>query len=162
MRGIFSVLVENKDGVLSQISGLFARRGFNIDSLAVGETERHDISSMTIVSTGDNRTIDQIEKQLNKKVDVIKVRRLDETKCIEMEMMLIKMMLIKVSYNATNRSSLIEICSVMGAKILHVSNKHLLIEIHDSPEVVENFISLVRPFGIVEVQRTGTVAMSKN
>ena len=157
MRGIFSVWVENKDGVLSQISGLFARRGFNIDSLAVGETERHDISSMTIVSTGDNRTIDQIEKQLNKKVDVIKVRRLDETKCIEMEMML-----SKVSYNATNRSSLIEICSVMGAKILHVSNKHLLIEIHDSPEVVENFISLVRPFGIVEVQRTGTVAMSKN
>ena len=73
-----------------------------------------------------------------------------------------EMMLIKVSYNATNRSSLIEICSVMGAKILHVSNKHLLIEIHDSPEVVENFISLVRPFGIVEVQRTGTVAMSKN
>ena len=68
MRGIFSVLVENKDGVLSQISGLFARRGFNIDSLAVGETERHDISSMTIVSTGDNRTIDQIEKQINKKV----------------------------------------------------------------------------------------------
>ena len=157
MRGIFSVLVENKDGVLSQISGLFARRGFNIDSLAVGETERRDISSMTIVSTGDTRTIDQIEKQLNKKVDVIKVRRLDEAKCIEMEMML-----IKVSYNATNRSSLIEICSVMGAKIMHVSNKHLLIEIHDSPEVVENFINLVRPFGIVEVQRNGTVAMSKN
>ena len=157
MRGIFSVLVENKDGVLSQISGLFARRGFNIDSLAVGETERRDISSMTIVSTGDTRTIDQIEKQLNKKVDVIKVRRLDEAKCIEMEMML-----IKVSYNATNRSSLIEICSVMGAKIMHVSNKHLLIEIHDSPEVVENFLNLVRPFGIVEVQRTGTVAMSKN
>lgn len=157
MRGIFSVLVENKDGVLSQISGLFARRGFNIDSLAVGETERHDISSMTIVSTGDSRTIDQIEKQLNKKVDVIKVRRLDEAKSIEMEMML-----IKVSYNATNRSSLIEICSVMGGKILHVSTKHLLIEIHDAPEVVENFINLVRPFGIVEVQRTGTVAMSKN
>ena len=157
MRGIFFFFFENKDGVLSQISGLFARRGFNIDSLAVGETERRDISSMTIVSTGDTRTIDQIEKQLNKKVDVIKVRRLDEAKCIEMEMML-----IKVSYNATNRSSLIEICSVMGAKIMHVSNKHLLIEIHDSPEVVENFINLVRPFGIVEVQRTGTVAMSKN
>ena len=77
MKGIFSVLVENKDGVLSQISGLFARRGFNIDSLAVGETERHDISSMTIVSTGDQRTVDQIEKHLNKKLDVIKVRRLE-------------------------------------------------------------------------------------
>ena len=89
MKGIFSVLVENKSGVLSQISGLFARRGFNIDSLAVGETERHDISSMTIVSTGDQRVIDQIEKQLNKKIDVIKVRRLDEAKTISLEMMLI-------------------------------------------------------------------------
>ena len=122
MRGIFSVLVENKDGVLSQISGLFARRGFNIDSLAVGETERHDISSMTIVSTGDSRTIDQIENQLNKKVDVIKVRRLEETKCIELDMLL-----IKVSYNSTNRGSLIETCSVMGAKIMHVSSKNMLI-----------------------------------
>ena len=82
MKGIFSVLVENKDGVLSQISGLFARRGFNIDSLAVGETERHDISSMTIVSTGDQRTVDQIEKHLNKKLDVIKVRRLEETRSV--------------------------------------------------------------------------------
>lgn len=87
MKGIFSVLVENKDGVLSQISGLFARRGFNIDSLAVGETERHDISSMTIVSTGDQRTVDQIEKHLNKKLDVIKVRRLEETRSVLLEMM---------------------------------------------------------------------------
>ena len=88
MKGIFSVLVENKDGVLSQISGLFARRGFNIDSLAVGETERHDISSMTIVSTGDQRTVDQIEKHLNKKLDVIKVRRLEENRSVLLEMML--------------------------------------------------------------------------
>lgn len=156
MRGIFSVLVENKDGVLSQISGLFARRGFNIDSLAVGETERHDISSMTIVSTGDSRTIDQIEKQLNKKVDVIKVRRLEETKCIELDMLL-----IKVSYNANNRGSLIETCSVMGAKIMHVSPKNMVIEIHDHPEVIEDFINLVRPYGILEVQRTGVIAMGK-
>ena len=84
MKGIFSVLVENQAGVLSQISGLFARRGFNIDSLAVGETENHDVSSMTIVSTGDERTIDQIEKQLNKKLDVIKVRRLDNHSCVFM------------------------------------------------------------------------------
>ena len=85
MKGIFSVLVENRDGVLSQISGLFARRGFNIDSLVVGTTEQKDISSMTIVSTGDQRTIDQIEKHLNKKPDVIKVRRLDESKSISLE-----------------------------------------------------------------------------
>ncbi len=157
MKGVFSVLVENKDGVLSAISGLFARRGFNIDSLTVGETERKDVSSMTIVSTGDARTIDQIEKHLNKKLDVIKVRRLDENKAVELELML-----IKLSYNQNNRSSLIEICSVMGAKIKHVGMKNMVIEIHDEPDVIDQFINLVRSFGIVEVQRTGTIAMAKN
>ncbi|MFR4783979.1 MAG: acetolactate synthase small subunit [Pilosibacter sp.] len=153
----FSVLVENKDGVLSQISGLFARRGFNIDSLAVGETERHDISSMTIVSTGDQRTVDQIEKHLNKKLDVIKVRRLEETRSV-----LHELMLIKVSYSATNRSSLIELCSVMGAKIVHVSPKSMVIEFHAAPDVLTDFIELVRSFGILELQRTGTICMAKD
>lgn len=157
MKGIFSVLVENKDGVLSSIAGLFARRGYNISSLAVGETEQHDVSSMTIVSKGDARTIDQIEKHLNKKVDVIKVRRLEETKCISLEMML-----IRVSYSATSRSSLIELCAVMGAKIVHVSPKSMVIELHADPDTIEEFIELVRPFGILEVQRTGTIAMSRN
>ncbi|MDY5112505.1 acetolactate synthase small subunit [Bilifractor sp. LCP19S3_H10] len=156
MKGIFSVLVENKDGVLSGISGLFARRGYNIDSLAVGETERKDVSSMTIVSTGDQRTIDQIEKHLNKKVDVIKVRRLDEPRCVELETML-----IKVSYSQTNRSSLIEICSVMGAKIRHVAPKNMVILITDEPDTINEFIELVRSFGILELQRTGVIAMSK-
>ena len=156
MKGIFSVLVENKDGVLSGISGLFARRGYNIDSLAVGETERKDVSSITIVSTGDQRTIDQIEKHLNKKVDVIKVRRLDEPRCVELETML-----IKVSYSQTNRSSLIEICSVMGAKIRHVAPKNMVILITDEPDTINEFIELVRSFGILELQRTGVIAMSK-
>lgn len=156
MKGIFSVLVENKDGVLSGISGLFARRGYNIDSLAVGETERKDVSSMTIVSTGDQRTIDQIEKHLNKKVDVIKVRRLDEPRCVELETML-----IKVSYSQTNRSSLIEICSVMGAKIRHVAPKNMVILITDEPDTINEFIELVRSFGILELQRTGVIAMLK-
>ena len=156
MKGIFSVLVENKDGVLSGISGLFARRGYNIDSLAVGETERKDVSSMTIVSTGDQRTIDQIEKHLNKKVDVIKVRRLDEPRCVELETML-----IKVSYSQTNRSSLIEVCSVMGAKIRHVSPKNMVILLTDEPDTINEFIELVRSFGILELQRTGVIAMSK-
>ena len=125
MKGIFSVLVENKEGVLSAISGLFARRGYNIDSLAVGETDDRSVSSMTIVSTGDQRTIDQIEKQLNKKVDVIKVRRLDEAKSISLEMML-----VKVSCTPANRSSLIELCQITGAKIMKVSSKFLLLEYH--------------------------------
>ena len=156
MKGIFSVLVENKAGVLSQISGLFARRGFNIDSLAVGETERRDISSMTIVSTGDQRTIDQIEKHLNKKLDVIKVRRLDEAQTISLEMML-----MKVSYNPANRASLIELCTVTGAKIMHVSPKHIIIELHAAPDFILNFIELVRTYGIIEVQRTGTISVEK-
>ena len=156
MKGIFSVLVENKDGVLSGISGLVARRGYNIDSLAVGETDKHDVSSMTIVSTGDERTIDQIEKQLNKKPDVIKVRRLEESKAVELEMMM-----IKVSYSATNRASLIELCSVMGAKIMHVTMKYMIIELAKEPETLDEFVMLCKPYGILEVQRTGTIAMSK-
>ena len=98
---------------------------------------------MTIVSTGDRRTIDQIEKHLNKKLDVIKVRRLEETKCV-----LLEMMLMKVSYSQTNRASLLtELCSVMGAKIVHVSAKNMVIEFHAAPDEVENFIELARSFG---------------
>ncbi|MBQ3292328.1 MAG: acetolactate synthase small subunit [Mogibacterium sp.] len=156
MKGIFSVLVENKDGVLSGVSGLFARRGFNIDTLAVGETDNHEISSMTIVSTGDQRTIDQIEKQLNKNIDVIKVRRLSEAKSVCLEMML-----VKVAYNASNRSSLIELCQITGAKIMKVAPKFLLLEYHGEPESVEDFIQLLRSYGIQEIQRTGTIAMEK-
>ncbi len=156
MKGIFSVLVENRDGVLSGISGLFARRGYNIDSLAVGETEQRDVSSMTIVSTGDSRTIDQIEKHLNKKLEVIKVRRLDESRSIMLEMLL-----VKVGYTMGNRASLIELCNVMGAKIMHLSPKAMVIEMHSDPERVEEFIELVRNFGILELQRTGTIAVAK-
>lgn len=156
MKGIFSVLVENRDGVLSAVSGLFARRGFNIDTLAVGETDKHDISSMTITSTGDQRTIDQIEKQLNKNVDVIKVRRLSESRSV-----CIEMILVKVSYNMTNRSSLIELCQMVGAKIMKVAPKYLLVEYHEDPESVEGFIELLRTYGIMEIQRTGTIAMEK-
>lgn len=156
MKGIFSVLVENKDGVLSGVSGLFARRGFNIDTLAVGETDNHEISSMTIVSTGDQRTIDQIEKQLNKNIDVIKVRRLSESKSVCLEMML-----VKVAYNMTNRTSLVELCQIMGARIMKVAPKFLLIEYHGEPESVEDFIHLLKSFGIQEIQRTGTIAMEK-
>ena len=103
----------------------------------MGETERHDISSMTIVSTGDQRTVDQIEKHLNKKLDVIKVRRLEETRSV-----LLEMMLIKVSYSATNRSSLIELCSVMDAKIVHVSPKSMVIEFHAAPDVITDLLNL--------------------
>ena len=156
MKGIFSVLVENHDGVLSQISGLFARRGFNIDSLVVGETEQRDISSMTIVSTGDQRTIDQIEKHLNKKPDVIKVRRLEENRSISLEMML-----IKVGCTPANRSTLIEICSIMESRIMHVSPKSMMIEVHGTPERISDFIEMVRSYGIIEMQRTGVISLGR-
>ncbi len=105
---VFQILVENSSGVLSRISGLFSRRGYNIDSLAVGETENHEISNMTIVSTGDVKVIDQIEKQLNKKIDVIKVRRLKELQSVCRELLM-----VKVSYNNTNRKDIMENCEIM-------------------------------------------------
>ena len=112
MRGIFSVLVENRSGVLSKTAGLFARRGYNIDSLAVGETENREISNMTIVSTGDSRVIEQIEKQLNKKIDVIKVRRLQELQSVTRELIM-----MKVSYNNTTRKDIMEVCML---SLIHI------------------------------------------
>lgn len=157
MKGIFSVLVENQAGVLSKTAGLFARRGYNIDSLAVGETENKEISNMTIVSTGDARVIDQIEKQLNKKIDIIKVRRLKELQSVCRELLM-----MKVSYNATNRKDIMEICMIMNAKIVHVSPKSMIVELNDSPDIVESFIRLMQPFGIIEMARTGVIALQKD
>ena len=156
MKGIFSVLVENKDGVLSQIAGLFARRGFNIDSLVVGETDKHDVSSMTIVSTADQRTIDQIEKHLNKKLDVIKVKTFEESKAITRELML-----IKVKYNKSTRREIMETCEVMKAEIVDMSENQMILQICDTPEKIRLLISLLSQVSIVEVARTGTLALQK-
>ena len=157
MKGIFSVLVENQAGVLSKTAGLFARRGYNINSLAVGETENKEISHMTIVSTGDARVIDQIEKQLNKKIDVIKVRRLKEMQAACRELVM-----IKVSYNASNRKDIMEVCMITGAKIAHVSTKSMIVELNSTPDAVESFIKILQPFGIIEMARTGVIALSKD
>ena len=157
MRGIFSVLVENRSGVLSKTAGLFARRGYNIDSLAVGETENREISNMTIVSTGDSRVIEQIEKQLNKKIDVIKVRRLQELQSVTRELIM-----MKVSSNNTTRKDIMEVCMIMGAKISHVSTKTMIVELDASPDVTNSFIKIMQPYGIVEVARTGVIALQKD
>ena len=157
MKGIFSVLVENQAGVLSKTAGLFARRGYNINSLAVGETDNKEISHMTIVSTGDARVIDQIEKQLNKKIDVIKVRRLKEMQAACRELVM-----IKVSYNASNRKDIMEVCMITGAKIAHVSTKSMIVELNSTPDAVESFIKILQPFGIIEMARTGVIALSKD
>lgn len=156
MKKIYSVLVENRSGVLCKVAGLFSRRCFNIDSLAVGETDDKDVSCMTIVSSGDQRTIEQIEKQLNKKLDVIKVKTFEEQQCISRELML-----IKVKYNKTNRRDILEICDIMKAQIVDVSRHYMMIQICDEPDKVKSLISMFSSISIAEVARTGTLALSK-
>ena len=148
--------VENRSGVLSKTAGLFAGRGFNIDGLTVAETENSEISNMTIISTGDERTLEQIEKQLNKKVDVIKVRRLDEKHCFEREAVL-----VKINYTRGNRREIMDVCEIMGAKIAHMGVQRMVVEYFGHPSEVESLINHLRPFGIMEVSRTGTLAMQK-
>lgn len=156
MKRIYSVLVENRSGVLGKVAGLFSRRCFNIDSLTVGETDDPDVSCMTIVSSGTEKIIEQIEKQLNKKLDVIKVKTFDESASISRELML-----IKVKYNKGNRRDIMEICSVMKAEIVDMSNNLMIIQICDVPERTKLLISMLKSISIVEVARTGTLALQK-
>lgn len=156
MKRIYSVLVENRSGVLSKVAGLFSRRCFNIDSLAVGETEDPGVSCMTIVSSGDERMIEQIEKQLNKKLDVIKVKTFNEENSISREMML-----MKVKYNKSNRRDIMEICEIMSAQIVDMSKSFMIIQICDLPERIKLLIDMFASISIVEVARTGTLALPK-
>lgn len=156
LKRIYSVLVENRSGVLYKVAGLFSRRCFNIDSLAVGETDDPAVSCMTIVSSGDERTIEQIEKQLNKKLDIIKVKTFDESQSISRELML-----IKVKYNKGNRRDIMETCEIMRADIVDMSKTHMMIQICDIPERTSLLITMLQSVSIVEVARTGTLALPK-
>ncbi|OGX01476.1 MAG: acetolactate synthase small subunit [Omnitrophica bacterium RIFCSPLOWO2_02_FULL_45_16] len=154
MKHTISVLVENKFGVLARIAGLFSARGFNIDSLAVGETEDPTVSRMTIVSEGDEKTLEQIKKQLNKLIDVIKVADFKEGEFIDRELML-----IKVSVSARTRKDILEAVSSIGARIVSAGSKSLSIEISSDQNKIKALLELMRPFGIIEVVRTGRIAM---
>jgi len=156
MRHTISVLVENKFGVLARIATLFAARGFNIDSLAVGETENPDVSRMTIVVRGDDRILEQVEKQLNKLVDVIKVSDFLDTSHIERDLML-----IKVKVDKGNRSEILQIADVFRANIVDVSSESVIIEVTGDDDKLDAFIKLLRPFGIKEMVRTGVVAIAR-
>ena len=156
MKKMYSVLVENRSGVLCKVAGLFSRRCFNIDSLAVGETEDSFVSRMTIVSSGDQRTIEQIEKQLNKKIDVIKVKTFDEPSSVSRELML-----MKVKYNKSNRRDIMETCEIMNADIVDMSKNMMIIQICDVPERIKLLISMMQGISIVEMARTGTLALQK-
>ena len=148
MKRIYSVLVENRSGVLCKVAGLFSRRCFNIDSLAVGETDDHAVSCMTIVSSGDERTLEQIEKQLNK--------TLSQEQCYTRELML-----LKVKYNKNNRRDIIEICDIMKTEIVDMSKHFMMLQICDAPEKIDTLIKMLQTISIVEVARTGTLALSK-
>ncbi len=153
---IYHVLVENRAGVLGKVAGLFARRCFNIDSLVVGETDDPNVSCMTIVSSGDERTIEQIEKQLNKKIDVIKVKTFTESRSISRELML-----VKIKYTKANRRDIMEICEIMKAEIVDMSKHYMMIQICDTPDKIKLMINMLRSISIVEIARTGTLALSK-
>lgn len=156
MKQTISVLVENQAGVLNRITGLFSRRAFNIESLAVGVTDDPSISRITIVVDSGNNVLEQVEKQLNKLVDVIKVRTIDDDRLIGRELMI-----VKVSSTTKTRTDIMNLCQIMGAKILDVSPTSMTLELSDTTERLELFQSLLRPFSILEVARTGLIAVQK-
>lgn len=156
MKQTISILVENHAGVLSRISGLFSRRGFNIDSLAVGVTDDPCISRITIVVDGDEHTVEQVERQLQKLIEVIKLKRLDEFNTNFRELML-----IKVSCDEKNRGEIMDITRAMNAKICDISASTMTIEISDTAERLEIIMKLLTPHRILEVARTGTIALEK-
>lgn len=156
MKHTISVLVENHAGVLARVAGLFARRGFNIDSLAVGVTDDVNVSRITIVADGDSYTLEQIEKQLNKLIDVIKVKTLAADSMISRELVL-----IKVACTPAQRPEIITICELASGKISDISQTTITIELSDSKQQLDNFEELLRPYGIKEIVRTGTIAMQK-
>ena len=156
MRHAISVLVENKFGVLARISTLFAARGFNIDSLAVGETEDPNISRMTIIVQGDDKILEQVEKQLNKLVDVIKVSDFKGMQHVERDLAL-----VKVKADKTDRSEIMQIVDIFRSKIIDVSHDSVIVEITGDEEKIQALLSLLRPFGIKEMCRTGIIAMGR-
>lgn len=156
MRHTISVLVENKFGALTRISGLFSGRGFNIDTLNVAPTQDPTTSRMTIVVKGDETVLEQIIKQLNKLVDVIKVQDFREGEYVDRELVL-----IKVNADAKTRPEVMQICDIFRAKIVDVAHKALTIEITGADSKVTAFLELMQPFGIRELTRTGKIALSR-
>lgn len=155
-RFVLSVLVENKAGVLSRVSGLFSRRGYNIDSLTVCETSNPAHSRMTIVVKGDEHILDQIEKQLAKLVEVISIKRCDKSSSCQREMAL-----IKVKAHGASRSVIIETCDIFRAHIVDVGIESVVVEATGSEEKITSLIRLLEPFGILEYVKTGLTVLDR-
>jgi acetolactate synthase I/III small subunit len=156
MKHTLSVLVEDEAGVLSRIAGLFARRGFNIESLAVGPAEQMGVSRITMVVPGEDRVIEQLTKQLYKLINVLKVQDITEIPCVERELML-----IKVNATAQLRSEILEIVQIFRAKVVDVSEDSLTIEVSGDPGKMVAIVQMLNKFGIREIARTGKVALTR-
>ncbi len=156
MKHVLSTLVENKPGVLTRVAGLFARRGFNIESLAVGPSEDPKLSRITIVIDGDEQPVDQVTKQLNKLVNVVKVRDLDPASSVSAELLL-----VKVSSEGEKQTEVLQIAEIFKAKIIDVDRRFVTLRVVGSFNKIEALLALLKPLGVVQVVRTGTIAMRR-
>ncbi|MCX9025928.1 MAG: acetolactate synthase small subunit [Candidatus Methanoperedens sp.] len=156
MKHTLAILVENKPGVLTRVAGLFSRRGFNIESLAVGVTENSDTSRITIVVSGDDNILEQVEKQLNKLIDVIRVSDIPAEDSVSRELAL-----IKVGVDSNTRAEVMQIVDIFRAKIVDVGIKSLVVEVTGDESKINAIEQLLRQFGIKEMVRTGKIAMNR-
>ena len=156
MKHVLSVLVEDKPGVLTRIAGLFARRGFNIESLAVGESEDPNLSRITITINGEEHRGDQVTKQLHKLINVIKIRDLDPEAMVAAELML-----IRIAAEGTKRAEVAQVAEIFKAKIVDIDKRSMTLRLVGDVQKLEAFRDLVSPFGVLEVVRTGTVALGR-
>jgi len=156
MKHTISVLVEDEAGVLSRISGLFARRGFNIESLAVGPAEQSGISRITMVVPGDDRVIEQLTKQLYKLINVLKVQDVTEIPCVERELML-----LKVNASSNTRSEIVELAQIFRARVVDVAEDSITIEVVGDPGKMVAIVQVLQKFGLKEIARTGKIALTR-
>jgi acetolactate synthase I/III small subunit len=153
---VLSILVENKPGVLTRIAGLFARRGFNIDTLTVGPTDDDHISRVTLTLDGALHPIDQVTKQLHKLVNVLKIRDLEPTDTVSRELAM-----FKIAVEGDRRAEVMQLCEIFRGRVVDVTRRSLIVEVTGTTEKIEAFEGMVRPFGLVEMMRTGEIAISR-
>ena len=157
MKHIISLMVENKQGVLARISGLFSGRGYNLESITAGVTTDPTVSRITLACTGDDSVVEQIKKQLNRLIDVIKVNELTDTPSLNRELML-----VKVSAKGSQRGEIFQVADVFKAQIMDVGHESMTVELVGSPDKIDDLIALLQPYGIAEVARSGVVAMERS
>lgn len=158
MKHTIAILVEDLPGVMARVAGLFTRRGFNINSIAVGHSETPGISRMTIVVNGDEKVLEQVMKQLNKLIDVVRVRDIPTENIIERELVLVRVHVDSLAV----RSEIIQLVEIFKAKVVFVERNTMTIEMSGDEEKINGFLNLLKPFGIKEIVRTGTIAINKN